>query len=347
MVRSREVMVRNSEMRIFFSGSLRHLLAPGGESLLASFKKAASELGAVAARRRHKILVTTESSRTADYYLVKGAQMCSRDEVQLPTVEIHKMLGRPRPFRTWDSVQFEHVVYQQVAQEERKQLGARIGAITSCDSVVLIGGGTGTELVSQLAADLRKPIVAIPSFGGSAARAFEQLRPWYVQMPEVASRANDLLSGWRERESAEAAIDIAETLAGRDSYFLSYAHANHGEADHIEALLRRRGRPVFRDERELQITDEIKGKLEDLISETSTFITLWSADSQNSKYCTWERETAERYSRKFGRPKRVVFLALDNSPLPGGYGTFLQVPAATREARDLGVSKLIEQESKH
>ena len=336
-----------SEMRIFFSGSLRHLLAPDSESLLASFKKASFELGAAAARRRHTILVTTESSRTVDHYLVRGAQTCASDGIQLPIVEVHKMLGRPRPFKGWESLRLEHVVYQQVLQAERKQLGARIGAIASCDSVVLIGGAGGTELVSQLAADLHKPIVAIPSFGGSAARTFELLNPWYVQMREVASRASDLLTGWRENESAEAAIDIAETLSGRHSYFLSYAHENHGEADHIEALLRRRGRSVFRDERELQITDEIKYKLESVISESNTFITLWGGESQNSDWCAWERESAERCSRKSGRPKRIVFLALDESPLPGRYDAFLQVFAATREARDLAVRQLIEQESRH
>jgi hypothetical protein len=256
------------------------------------------------------------------------------------------MLGRPRPFKGWDSVRFEHVVYQQVSQPERKQLGARVGAIASCDCVILIGGGSGTELVSQLGADLRKPVVAIPSFGGSAARVFEQLNHRYIQMPEVASRANDLLTGWRENESAETAIDIAEVLSGHHSYFLSYAHGNHGDADHIEALLRRRGRPVFRDERELQITDDIKRKLEGIISETNTFIILWSAESQNSDWCAWEREVAERHSRA-GRPERIVFLALDNSSLPSPYSDFLQVSGATREARDLAVRMLIEKESPH
>jgi hypothetical protein len=336
-------------MRLFFSGSLRHLQGSGNKGHRASFKEASVEIGNAAARRRHTILVTTESRRTVDYYLVQGAQALGTEGIQLPTVEIHKMLGRPRPFRGkgWDSVRFEHVVYHQVPQPERKQLGARIGAVVSCDAVVLIGGGTGTELVSQLAADLHKPIVAIPSFLGSASRIFEQLGSWYMQMPEVASRANDLLTGWREHESADIAIDIAEALSGRHSYFISYAHGNHVEADHIEALLRRRSRPVFRDERELQFTDEIKCKLDDAISQTNTFIALWSEQSRNSEWCAWERQSAERHSQKSEALKRIVFLQLDHSPLPSGYEAFVQADATTREGRNLTVRRLIEEESRH
>ncbi len=330
-------------MNIFFSGSKRHLVAPIDKGLAVSFEEAGYDLGLSTGRAGHKILVTTDSRKTVDRYIVTGVQVTSRETGRAPIVEIHRMIGRTEPFVGWRQVKFERVSYQQVEQREFKQLGARVGAISACDAVVLIGGGTGTELVGRLALDVRKPVIAIHSFGGAAAGIFNLLEQMYLQMPEVAERVPYLVRGGENW--AQAVIEIAEILAGRHTYFLSYSRRNHEEADHIEALLRRRGRIVFRDEEELNLSDRIKKKLENRISEADTFVILWSNDSVASRWCKWELNTAATRSQKTGCPRRIVFLRLDDTPMPRRFSGMLAAVGTDRIARDYSVANLIKREA--
>jgi hypothetical protein len=95
-------------------------------------------------------------------------------------------------------------------------------------------------------------------------------------------------------------------LGGTHSYFISYSHHNLEAADHVESLLRRRRRVFIRDENELKPGDAIKKGLEEAISESDTFVVLWSDPALKSAWCRWERETALRVQAERAMPKRFV-----------------------------------------
>jgi hypothetical protein len=199
--------------------------------------------------------------------------------------------------------------------------------------------------VGQLALALKKPVIAVQMFGGTAAEIFDQEERRYLQMPEVANNLYLLTDFWDSLKSAEGVISTAEILAGRHTHFLSYSRQNQEQTDHLEALLRRRARIVCRDEEALKLTEEIKEKLADLIERADTFIAVWSKDSAASEWCRWERKVAEECLRKKGlRHKRILFLALDDTPLPRPWTHFLQSKGTCRLVRAKSVAGMIEQE---
>jgi hypothetical protein len=105
-----------------------------------------------------------------------------------------------------------------------------LDALNISDVLVTLGGRLTVKIMGQLAADKEKPVLSIPSFGGTSVEIYESLKFINRGLLKVKDRFQDLLllkCLWRD-EFAEMAIDLAEALARRDqptatphSYFIS------------------------------------------------------------------------------------------------------------------------------
>jgi hypothetical protein len=129
----------------------------------------------------------------------------------------------------------------------------------------------------------------------------------------------------------EELVTIAEKLESpphevKDArrFFLSYCHANADVADQVEAYLLREGRQVFRDEKGLQLGDEVDTTLVAAINAADVFIALYSRDYATSSSCFDELE--EAFKQFESRSLRMWIIQLDDTPI---------VPRRVREARFL------------
>jgi len=234
------------------------------------------------------------------------------------------------------------IAYEADHDERYKRLGARVGGVSGCDAAILLGGRTGTRLIGKLALHLRKPVIAIPAFGGAASELFEAQRAVYFQRQECLPFIQDLMS-WNHK-SADAAMRMAALLARTHSYFVSYSHEQLAAADHFELLLTRVGRVFRRDEKDLVPGKSIKKQLQLQIAHVDTFLALWSAEAAKSEWCDWECAIARKLMKTAGRPKRIVFVRLDDTRVPAAFKKNLHIDATTRSDVVAAKQKLLDTE---
>ena len=204
--------------------------------------------------------------------------------------------------------------------------------------------------MGQIAAEKEKPVIAIPSFGGTAVEIYDSLRWIYRgllkdQFNELAVMRNT----WRET-SAEKIMDLTESL-GRDrvmapphSYFISYVWERSELADHVEVLLHRFKRAVNRDESIFRAGVDLSDVVRSLINDSDTFIALWNADYKASSWCPQELEHALNQQHKGLKPRRIVLLMTDDTDPPIRVTSKLRMAATDRSARELAIRRLIAEE---
>jgi TIR domain len=326
-------------MRIFVSGSRRKLSTEVSDT----FDYAARQLGIEIARRGHNVSVLSDKEYTVDANIVAGMEEQGKRYGPKPVVEVHRTSGSDRIYKEKAFVTIDPVSYQHTDSKDFR-LGPRIGAISNADVVLLMGGDSGTRIVGRLAMDLRKPVAAIESFGGAAAEVFTKLEPVYLQRLDTQGKYACLHQAWNEEQSAAQIIEFIEALGGDHSYFISYAHEDSSAADHVELLLRRANRTVYRDEHELRINDRLVETIESLISQASTFLLLWSAKSKGSKWCQRELHLARESAREIGRPYRTIMMVLDQTPMPDEFERSLQSTGTDRDGRSRAVSQILDSE---
>ena len=216
--------------------------------------------------------------------------------------------------------------------------------------MVILGGRLTVKLMGQLAADKERPVLAIPSFGGTSVEVYESLK--FIYKGTLKSAYHDmsiLRSPWRDG-FAEKAIDIAQALARHKtaatphSYFLSYVWENSEYADHVEVLLQRFRRTVNRDEslfvRGVDLSDVVKT----FINESDTFIGLYNERYTRSTWCPQELAYARNRQAKGLKPRRVVLLMLDETEPPIQFTSLLRQSGRDRMQRELSIRRLIEEE---
>jgi hypothetical protein len=123
---------------------------------------------------------------------------------------------------------------------------------------MITGSSSGTETIGSASAVLRRPLIAVPAFDGAARVWFERSLPYDQSRAELqdllgAVRSPDGIADW-----GDAIIQFAELLARKHGYFPGYVSEDAPIADHIEVLLRRRIRDVFRDEAVLRFGDTVR-----------------------------------------------------------------------------------------
>jgi hypothetical protein len=83
--------------------------------------------------------------------------------------------------------------------------------------VIAIGGKSGTREAIELAPEMRRPVVAIPSFGGSAGEAWNSLVRDYTFLGASIGDYYSLADSWKD-ENAKIVVAMARKLARNNPY---------------------------------------------------------------------------------------------------------------------------------
>lgn len=124
------------------------------------FVKACREIGSELAGGGHEIIIGSDDECTADKHVFNGYIEAGKGK----KVTIARPEGGETPFSDFRNGP-THVEYS------RKSGGwgnGRVRQIILSDVILLIGGGSGTKTVLDIAPELDKPVLSVPCFGGTA-----------------------------------------------------------------------------------------------------------------------------------------------------------------------------------
>lgn len=341
-------------MKILFIGSIPGHKPESGQKPLPEHDAlflAAKDIGVKAAEKNHTILIGSDSKNTIDYYIAQGIiEYCNKNKDKQRHIEIHRPNDSKSPFNENlpDNLKVIRQFYHEDSSNPHKWIVTHVRALDSCDCVITLGGGSSTRIVGNIAADREMPIVAVSSFGGTSIELYDRLQYVYKYKIEDNGIIQSIIRPWTE-DSASNIIAIAEGLteSGRKSphlYFLSYSWANSSEADHIEALLRRNGRNVLRDENNVRTGGSLSGAIESLIKQSDTFLALWSDQYSKSSWCPQELEFAINESSKNNKLTRVIVCSLDDTSTPIRVTGTLRSQGQDRTQRELTIMRLLKEE---
>jgi TIR domain len=142
------------------------------------------------------------------------------------------------------------------------------------------------------------------------------------------------------------AIDRLKGLATvrPKSYFISYSWDQSAAADHVEALLQRRGRNVLRDEGRVEAGAVIADEVEASIAECDVFLILNSKGWSESRWCRSEHQYALELRARGRHAPKVVVLELEDAKPPFLENAGLRLKGQTRDNRSESIAKLISTE---
>jgi hypothetical protein len=306
-------------MKTLFIGSIPGHEPGTGQTPKASdaaLFQAARELGYEAARRNHILFLGSDSPNTIDAYIAEGLIRFCNENPDLPRqLYVHRPNDSQVPFLTVPSnLDVQRQYYHEDNSAPHKWIVTHVRALDACDCVVAVSGGASTRIVGNIAADRQKPIVAVGSFGGASRELFDRLIYLYKSRVADATTVQCLVQPW-SKQSAEKVIGFVEILAASGAprqhlYFLSYSWNDSAAADHLETLLWRNGRRVFRDENNLRTGDTMSSVIETLIKQCDTFVAVWGESYHKSTWCPGELQRAIDLKATSGRPTRIVDHAL-------------------------------------
>jgi hypothetical protein len=119
---------------------------------------------------------------------------------------------------------------------------------------------------------------------------------------------------------------------------------NAQAADHIELLLRRKHRAVFRDEAILRLGATFENDIKEQLQRSDTYVGLWSKSFAESDWCEKELNWAIELQRKYRRPRRIHLILLDETPLKDQFKPVLHAPGAVRGDRLASLYKMLDEE---
>ncbi|WP_405803683.1 toll/interleukin-1 receptor domain-containing protein [Streptomyces sp. NBC_00210] len=338
-------------MRIFVMGSLPDHVPGVNQPILsehAPLFEAGRQLGWALAADDCRAVIGSSSRRTIDPYIFEGyAEYCRDHPDSQRHIEIQFPVDRSNPgyepefSNAPENLHIIKVENYADASSPHRWIVSHFAALRSADVLLLLGGGVSTRILGSYAASNHIPTLAIREYGGSSAEVFLLAQHTYHEAVPRLGRTPT-------RDAAQRVVSFATKLAARStrsvhSYFLSYSWGDCASADHVEVLLRRLGRVVFRDEEQVKIGHRLPSQLEASIQEANTFVALWSRKYNASDWCPSELEFALEL-KKSGVPLRVVLIQLDEARPPLHTTTLLRAGGSSRELLDLCIRRLIEQE---
>jgi SLOG cluster4 family len=203
-------------MRILVIGSAPENNEPG-------FAHACYLIGQELARAGCVVILGSNRYSTADHHVMRGLQ-------SIPGT--HKVM-LVRPFKDAHTSQAARAT-QPVPDPQAGQLppgslkfefvpirgpwgAGRVTQLLRSDAVIAICGAEGTEQAIQLAPEMRRPVVVIPSFGGSAEKAWNSLVRDYSFLGASIGDYYSLADSWKD-ENAKIAVAMARKLAKKNPY---------------------------------------------------------------------------------------------------------------------------------
>lgn len=316
------------------------------------FVRACEQMGYVAASRQHTILLSDNHRSTADHHVMNGVlRYIGEAPDRVAQIQVNRPDGSELIFdRLSANVKVAYRFHPDIGHVLHGTLIPNLAALDTSDVLVTLGGRLTVKLMGQLAADKERPVLSIPSFGGTSVEIYESLR--YIYRGLLKDRYNDLSllkCLWRDG-FAEKAIDLAEALAQNKtaatphSYFISYVWEDSEYADHVEVLLHRFRRAINRDESLFRAGVDLSDVVQSFINESDTFIALHNERYRKSTWCPQELEYARNRQAKGLRPRRVILLMLDETEPPIRFTNLLRQSGRDRMQRELSIRRLVEEE---
>jgi hypothetical protein len=193
-------------MKVLIVGSTHDKVV---ESKREAFIQACRELGTALARAGVEAVVGSDSTNTADRYVLEGfAKVDGRHRAWILRPE-----SGETPFAEQTALPVNRVEF--IYKRLRGPWSAgRVPQIQAADAVLLIGGGPDTLTSGYVAAALERPVLAIASFGGAAAELWPHLEPYYNQLGGLGHRIGNLRENWQS-DNADLAIQVIKELVKR------------------------------------------------------------------------------------------------------------------------------------
>lgn len=357
-------------MKIFFIGSKHEIPSDKVDA----FDGISNCLGYEIASRRWNALLSSDTVNTIDHHIVKGIQRhfneCRPEKSRI--IELHRLKPKrsngpsdtvvARLLR--DGLLIKQILYdvttitselgdddfederhetRHEAREKYVWAQAHAGLIHRCDIVLSLGGRLHTKRALSLAKAMRVPILSLPHAAGESSQWFQDSAESYY---DIFSEYPGLcfLDCDSHGDTAKKAMDIAMVLATHGkkkehTYFLSYSREDSEVCDHIEVMLLRHGRRVFRDIYHIEGGGIVKDHIKDLIRQSDTFIRLESRNYMGSNYCRSEKRIASKIT---GLRKIGIWIASSSHP-PYSSTNFLL--GTDRDKRKIAVDKLVGEEA--
>jgi predicted Rossmann-fold nucleotide-binding protein len=197
-------------MKVAVLGSMRG--SAGTDEEKEKFFEACQAVGRELANRGDTLLVTTDNPETADPHVVDGANRSSAESVE---VIVYRPLTQD-PART-DKPFADGEHYPKIRLMSRAVSGSWINShaasLKEADAILVIGGGTGAEIAAYNALVLGKPVLPIPTFGGTARKLWQELVPEFNQIQLPAEQA--IFFSWTDRSPSAVADALAMLVKRR------------------------------------------------------------------------------------------------------------------------------------
>lgn len=344
-------------MNVLFMGSASTYQAGESREIMEQeipFVRACEDMGFAAAARGYTLLVGDDHIACADYHVVNGAvQFATENPDVKVSIQLNRSDGSELVFPDLPTnIEVSRFFHQEVdrAVHGTGSLIPNLAALDASDVMVIIGGKLTAKLLGNIAVDKEKPVLAIPSFGGSSGELYERLKFLYRNALKDRYQDLSLLQTIWKDDSANKIMDLTEVLANKESvvpshgYFISYNWDDSASADHVEVLLHRGGRRVNRDEGIFRAGTDLSDVVRSLIDDSDTFVALWSANFKGSSWCPQELEYARQRRHAGQKPTRVVLVTLDETQTPITFTDSIRLDGNSRGLRELSIGKLITQE---
>lgn len=193
-------------IKVLIAGSTNY---EGSDDSKELFISACKELGAALTKAGFEIVVRSSNLKTADRYVVEGAsEVDGRHKVLVLTSD-----ERETPFKE-DIPKLEERINFRYRRIRGPWAAKRVSQVLSADAVIIMGGGKGTATVGYIAPALKRPILAIASFGGSASELWAELEPYYDRLGQLKDELPNLHEHWQSSH-ADLAVQAVREMINR------------------------------------------------------------------------------------------------------------------------------------
>jgi len=194
-------------MKVLVAGSKRHMDATAEQDAY-RFEEACRQMGKRFTEKGHTLIVGTDDRLDADYFFVEGAnEVAGKHPVVVSRPEEDE---RPTPYNTERETKFTNIDFR-FTRRKGEWTAALVHALGQADVLLLIGGRTTAMATGYSAEALKKPVLAIPSFGGAAQAVWEEVSRYYRSCGIKEHEEGVLREAWNT-DTAEVAVRSAELL---------------------------------------------------------------------------------------------------------------------------------------
>jgi hypothetical protein len=190
-------------MRIFVVGS-----KPFGtkdEDFEDVYSKACREIGCELAKRRHEVAFGSLRETTADCLVIEGMRECDGKH------SVHFFFDKSSKAENLEALADR---FQYSVQEYKGN--RHINALADSTVVLVLGGNAGTATTGFAAFALKRPVLALPKFGGAGRDIWEAVSLRYGR--SLTPQSLEILSeDWRDG-NASTVVDSLEALARNNPF---------------------------------------------------------------------------------------------------------------------------------